>query len=329
MAVAAAIAALLSILLIGGGGDIFARRTTLTTFMPDGSGISGESIVRLNGISIGRVRSFGLSGKLDPQRAVKVELRVVSGYLSRIPTDSQTHIDADTLVGAPFIDINPGRSPVPIQANGVLESEPVQQADIRADQLHAISVTFRQIDELLATVLSYDTVIGQFVNSEEAYDIVDKGVGDFDRGLHRFITPQNALGQALYSSAGYADIRKVILNTDGTLEAIQDGEGTLGHALRTDSQYEDAIRSIRNLRATLADLNTGKGGFGILLRDANAHQQLAALLGRIAASLDSLNASSALESAQLYESLDGSLRELDSLLKDVEANPKKYLRYKR
>src|ERR1700688_4731380 len=77
-------------LLVGGGGDFFARRTTLTTYMPDAAGITRDSEVRLSGIRIGKVQSVEISGMLDPRRAVRAEMRVLTRYLRDIPEDSQT-----------------------------------------------------------------------------------------------------------------------------------------------------------------------------------------------------------------------------------------------
>jgi ABC-type transporter Mla subunit MlaD len=54
------------------GSDLFARRTTLTTYLPDAAGVTTDSEVRLSGIRIGGVRKVELSGSLDPRRIVRV-----------------------------------------------------------------------------------------------------------------------------------------------------------------------------------------------------------------------------------------------------------------
>src|ERR1700686_3577414 len=67
-------------LLAGGGADFFARRTTLTTYMADAAGVSTESEVRLSGLTIGKITSVELSGSLDPQRIVRIQMRVLTRY---------------------------------------------------------------------------------------------------------------------------------------------------------------------------------------------------------------------------------------------------------
>ena len=125
---AIAIAVQLMYLLIGGGGDLFAQRTTITSYMPDATGLSSESEVRLSGIRIGTVQSVAMSGKLDLQRPIRVDLRILKRYLKSIPVDSHTSISSDTLVGWAFVDITEGKSPATVPESGVIESEPYQDA---------------------------------------------------------------------------------------------------------------------------------------------------------------------------------------------------------
>src|SRR5665213_786304 len=111
--------AVLMYLLVGGGGDFFARRTTVTAYMPDAAGITAGAEVRLSGIRIGNVRKIGLSGSRDPQRIVRLEMQILTRYLRNIPSDSQTDINEDTMVATPFIDLSL-----------IHISEPTRQAEI-------------------------------------------------------------------------------------------------------------------------------------------------------------------------------------------------------
>jgi hypothetical protein len=72
------------------GSDLFARRTTLTTYLPDAAGVTTASEVRLSGIRIGGVSKVELSWSLDPRRIVRVQMRVLARYLRSIPSDSET-----------------------------------------------------------------------------------------------------------------------------------------------------------------------------------------------------------------------------------------------
>jgi len=328
IAIAAAIAATQALLLIGGGGELLARRTVITTYMPDGTELAGYSIVRLGGIPIGKVSDVSISGDLDPRRAVRVRMRVVTRFLRSIPVDSQTRIGKDTLVGYPFIDIIPGRSRASLPENGGLESEPLQQALIRADQIRALEATFHGLDDLLRNVTSPSSGIGKFIYGEEEYDGLVRDVADFARGMHALITPRSAAGQAFYSMELYDAISRRVHALDQTLASIQSGNGTAGRIFVDPDVYNNMVRTATDLRTTLADLNANP-----FLADDQTYRSITKMLASVDATFASINRGEGrtgemLLSPQLYESLNGQLREIQSRLRDLRGNPKKYLRYK-
>jgi phospholipid/cholesterol/gamma-HCH transport system substrate-binding protein len=333
VAAAAALCFVLMYLLVGGGADFFARRTTLTTYMPDAAGIAKDAEVRLSGIRIGVVQSVELSGRLDPRRAVRTEMRVLTRYLKGIPQDSQTDVSADTLVGYPFIDIAEGKSPIPIKEDGELQSEPVEKAADRADMIKTLQTNLAGIDSVVENMSSPNTQVGKFFLGEEMYDGVLAGIRSFDSELHTFLTPQSSLGQAFYSAQAYNDIHNAVTDFDKTLASIQNGEGTAGRLFASDEQYNEILKELTTLRSSLAEANAGKGQLGALLQDDGRYRQITRLLADTDATIASLNAGEGqagrlLTNAQLYESLNGSLRRMEAFLRDFRVSPRKYLRVK-
>src|SRR5437867_681982 len=160
---AAAIAGVLVFLLTAGGGDLLAPQATLVTFMPDSEGLAINSPVRLSGIKIGVVRNVELSPYLDPQRAVRVEMRVKLNFLSGIPSDSQTAISADTLIGDKVLAISEGKSPVAVADGGILPSEPFKQAADKADLIRAIGNDLRAVNQVMADLSNPDTPLGSLI----------------------------------------------------------------------------------------------------------------------------------------------------------------------
>jgi phospholipid/cholesterol/gamma-HCH transport system substrate-binding protein len=322
--VGAAIVATLIVLLTGGGRELFSPQTTLTTLMPDATGLDQNSEVRLSGIPIGKVTGVDLSGSVDPQRVVRVQMRVKTAYLKSIPADSVASIGADTLVGTKFVSIDEGKSPVPIAQSGELRSEPLKQAIDRADLIRSLQDELRQVDTLLAEISSGETPIGQFVTRDEEYKQLLARVSAFDDAVRAFVGPDSAVGQALFSDALYNKIRSQVTSVDNTLGAIQKGEGMAGRAFTSDEQYNVALRQLRDLRATLA---------GVKLSDDREYRELRKMIDATDSMIASMTKGDGrmaelLRNPQLYESLNGSLRNLEELLKDLQDHPRKYLRYK-
>ncbi len=332
-AVAAAATVILAdiVYLLAGGGGLFARRTTLTSYMPDVSGLipgSSGSEVRLSGITVGYVGAIDVSPSLDPQRAVRVELRVLTRYLKNIPSDSQTDITADTLVGYQFVDIAEGKSPIPIGENGVLYSQPAKLTLIGPDLVKTLQDNLASADQLLAEISSGQTRVGQFVVGEALYSQLLSEIRGFDQGIHTFLTPQGKAGQAFYSLEAYNDIRKQVLQVDQSLASIQNGEGTAGHLFASDEQYNKLVGQLTDLRSQLAANNANP-----MLQSDAAYVDIRRMLKSTDALLTSLNAGGGqagrlLNNAQLYDTLNGSLKSMEDLLRDIRENPRKYLRVK-
>ena len=93
----------------------------------------------------------------------------------------------------------------------------------------------------------------------------------------------------------------------------------------------DTLVNLTTMAETSAQ--AAKGGKGVDQSFDDLHNQFQATMGRVDAILDKLNNGQGtlgqlLVNPQLYESLDGTTREMQGLLKDFRANPKKFLRIK-
>jgi ABC-type transporter Mla subunit MlaD len=333
IAAGAALSFVLMYLLVGGGADLFARRTTLTAYMPDAAGIAVGDEVRLSGIRIGKIRKVGLSGLVEPRRAVRAEMRVLTRYLKDIPQDSQTDVSADTLVGYKFLGIAEGKSPIPIAEDGVLQSEPVKAAEDRANQMMTLQNNLVEVDRILADLSSPETETGKLFMSEQLYDTILLRIRNFDTGLHTVLTPQSDLGKAFYTDEIYNKVHDLAGQLDTGLASIQNGEGASGHLFASDEQYNQFLRELTSLRSSLADANAGKGKWAGLLKDDAMYSQTVHLLSATDSLIASLNAGEGtggrlLANAQLYDSLNGSLRRMEEFLRDFREHPRKYLRVK-
>jgi phospholipid/cholesterol/gamma-HCH transport system substrate-binding protein len=87
------------------------------------------------------------------------------------------------------------------------------------------------------------------------------------------------------------------------------------------------------LRSLTEDLNAGKGTAGKLLKDDELHLRIQSTITKLETTLDKINSGQGtlgqlMVNPSLYDSLTGSTQELQSLLKDFRANPKKFLSIK-
>src|SRR5262245_36098860 len=86
-------------------GSLFTKKATLYLYIPDATGLSQASPVRVNGIGVGKVSAVNLSGSTDPKRVVRVTLAVDHGALSVIPPGSFAQLSVEDPVGNKYVDI--------------------------------------------------------------------------------------------------------------------------------------------------------------------------------------------------------------------------------
>ena len=106
---------------------------------------------------------------------------------------------------------------------------------------------------------------------------------------------------ALYDEtrAAVSDVRKTIASLNQLTDGLNKGEGTAGKLLKSDDLHNELKASLGKLDTLLDKINSGQGTMGQLVANP-----------------------------ALYQSLDSTTREMNGLLKDFRANPKKFLRIK-
>ncbi len=320
-------------LLTGGGVGLFAQKVDLKTYLPDATGLAPNAAVRLDGIQVGAVKRIAISGYLDRQRAVRVDLRVDRSYLSKIPADSLTSIDSETMIGDKYVDIAPGKSAAIVGDGAELTSEPLETAADKADLLYGLQDSLHKVDSMLTQLASPDNPVGHYMIGEEEYDKALSSLVVFERDMRKLVGNDTTAGAMVFTSSLYEKMQKPLRDFDGTLQSIQRGEGTAGHLFASDEQYSNILAELRDLRKTIADFRAGMDKSGPGLRDEATYDKVRRMLASTDAALAALNrgdggAGELLNSPQLYESLVGSLQELQDLVHDFGTHPKKYLRTK-
>ena len=94
--------------------------------------------------------------------------------------------------------------------------------------------------------------------------------------------------------------------------------------------FDEAQKTIAEIHSLVADVNAGKGTAGKLLKDDELHRRMDDLLAKLNATIDKIAAGQGtigqlIVNPELYNSLTGASGEVGSLLKDMHANPKKFL----
>jgi phospholipid/cholesterol/gamma-HCH transport system substrate-binding protein len=315
----------------------WARYVTVYTLMDDSAALAKGAPVRLNGILIGSVTEIALSGSRAPGRIVRVSMKVEGARLKDIPVDSVAGIDAENVLGTKFINIAMGRSHVTVEPEGEIKSE--ASAEIQDlvkkgfglfDSAQAILV---RLDKMVDMIESGKGSIGKFLVDEEFYNRLVQTVTELQKVSTSLASGKGTVGRLLYDESLYEQAHQTLTRLDQVMQDLQAGQGTAGQLLKNPDLYKEAEASIAQVRQLLDDVNAGKGTAGKLLKDEATYHQIQSILGQVDTTLGRMNAGQGtvgqlLVNPELYDSMHGLSTELQGLVKDMRANPKKFLRVK-
>jgi phospholipid/cholesterol/gamma-HCH transport system substrate-binding protein len=337
MAIVAMIILGVLIFLFTGQEPLFRRNAPLYTYLRDSAALATGAPVRLNGILIGNVHRVELSGSNDPARVVRVELFVEQRRLRDIPVDSVAGLGAETVLATKYINIRKGQSATTVQPGAELKSEDTGEFEDLVKKgfsvMDSLQATINRVDRIVSQVESGKGSIGKFLVDEEFYNRLVATVTEMQKVSEAVSSGKGTLGRLLYDESLYNQVMASIQKLDTIIQDVQQGQGTAGKLLRDPALYDEARATIAQFRRVMEDLNAGKGTVGKLLKDEAAYRQIQSLLTKIESTIDRVNAGEGtvgqlLVNPQLYESITGASSELRSLLKDIQANPKKFLRIK-
>jgi len=323
--VAVAALAILSVLVyLLTGGTLFEEKSALLLYVPDATGLSTASLVRVNGVDVGKVKSISLSGSPQPNRVVRLALTVERQYMASIPADAFAQISSDTAIGDKFVDIDTtqSKSPAPVEANSELVFKP-QQDLLKTLDIPQFTQQLRSVETLLDDLEQGRNSAGQLLQSDALYVKIQQELGDFERQIQRVASRDNPVGSMLYTDQFYRQIREPLLRLDQRLAAIQAGEGQPGKLLEDDAQYVQLRDMLTNLRRPIEAIRDSP--FLASDRQFNAwNRGLASLIHGV----DDFNLNPLISSSEMYDNLTGLATHFRDMVKEFRQDPRKFLRIK-
>ncbi len=325
------------IFLLTGETKLFAKEELIYTYMDDSAALAKGAPVRLNGILAGKVKNVALSGERQPLRIIRITLEIDKTMLPLIPVDSVAAISAENVLGTKYINIKKGQATTSVQPGAEIKSLDTREFDEVVQQSYSLLTSLQGIVKRVDTIVGLVEVgqgsIGKLLVDETLYNKILAIVTEGQKITTALTTDKGTIGKLIYDDKLYTDVRGSLAKVDVLLDELQQGKGTAGKLLKDDALYADTRKSVAELNKLLADLNAGKGTAGKLLKSEELNDQIKASIGKVDLMLDKINAGQGtigqlLVNPQLYDSVNGATRELNGLLKDFRANPKKFLHIK-
>lgn len=286
----------LTVLIVGfnflKGSDLFSHTNKYYAIYEKVDGLTVSKPVMVNGFQIGRVSEM----KLLQDGQIMVRFDVDQSYL--VPVNTNAKLESNDILGNKIIVFVLGSSHEIAHNGDTLSSssekslsETVAPLQVKTERL------LTRIDSLLGT-------INAVVNPK------------FQRNIDRSI---NSVANTLETLETFA---KTVNSQTPKIEAILKDVQSMTDNLKNNNANITAV--IKNFR-TLSD-NTAKADFAGTLNNANnSIKQLNAVMEKINTGKGSLG--QLINDKQLYNNLNTSAVNLNSLMIDLKANPKRYVSF--
>ena len=328
----------LIVFLLTGSSSWFKKQIELHMYTSDASGLNPGAPVRINGIQAGSVKKVVLSGQTDPRRIIKIDFVIDEAMQKQTPKDSVASISSDNLLGSTkFLLINKGTSPEQIAKDATVRAADTRQFDALIQQgygvLESMQVIVEKVQNIIGQVEVGKGTIGKLLVDETLYNSLQATVNQVQALTATLNSKKGVIGHLVNDEELFTQIQTIVGRIDVMTLDIQNGKGTVGALIKDPQLYNKLNGSVDQLSTILTKINEGPGTAAKLLNDPKIANQLSDSLDKINVTLDKLNSGQGtlgqlLVNPQLYESANGTTRELHELLRDFRANPKKFLSIK-
>jgi phospholipid/cholesterol/gamma-HCH transport system substrate-binding protein len=281
-----------------GGDDIY------YAYFPSSGGIAPASSVTVNGVSVGKVMSVEYAPSKKHENHVKVTFNIQNRDV-KIPIGSKVEVGSlDLFNKAVLLTLNENTS------QGFYKPKSEIMGTVAQDVMAQVQSYVDPVGQKLQTIMgSVDQVVSQLASlwDTTATSELEGSIQEVKIAIKRFsnvvyevetlvLTEKDKLDRIISHVESITNNLK--LSNEKIAKIIGNTEKITDDMVSADfkSVVSDAKKVINSLNSTLEDTNKGNGTLGKLLKDE-----------------------------KLYNELVESNQALQSLLEDLEANPKRYV----
>jgi phospholipid/cholesterol/gamma-HCH transport system substrate-binding protein len=315
--------AILMIFLVSGEGGMFWQRYSLKTIFTEIPGLKEGAPVRVAGAEVGSVSALEFIGD-----RVEVTMELSKEHQSRITDTSVASLGSVSLLGEAAVDITASSKGTPIPEWGYVPAgRPVGSLSDVATQA---TRSLEEATRLIADVRAGRGTVGRLFTDEQLYREINRFVDAAEDVARNLSEGRGTIGRLTRDPAVAKALEGSLENLEAVTTRLRAGEGSLGRLLNDDSFSKSLSSTTANLDAVTGRLSRGEGTAGKLVTDEVLYNRLNSMadrLDKVTANLQSGQgtAGQLLHDKQLYENMNGAVGELRQLVKDIRADPKKYL----
>ncbi len=291
----------IAVVKLGEAANLFTRHYQLVTLLKNANGLREGGSVTVAGQLAGVVKRIQfLPPDGDTTKNLLVTMEMNSELREQVRGDSRVKLKSLGLLGDKVLDISPGTPRYDVLRAGdtvpgvpTMDYEQVmEKASAAVGDLVALTHDLRSITTGMA---KGEGTMGQLLTNRSLYDQLGTSLTAMNELLARMQKPNGTLGRLLDDPALYDNMASVTLHLDSVLTQMQSTSGTMGRLLHDDSLYDRMLGAATAADSVLGLATSGNGFAARILTDQ-----------------------------QLYDQLNKTLTDLNAILDDLRANPRKY-----
>ena len=319
----ALIMAMTLIFLLSGEGGFFWRRYSVKTLFPNAAGLKPGAPVRLAGVEVGSVSEVDVAGN-----QVEVVMEINRNYQQHVTTDSRASLGSVSLLGESAVDITASRSGLPIPEWGYVPSGPAvgSLAEVTTKATEGIE----ELTLILQDIRGGRGTIGRLFTDDALYQEMHRLVTAAEDVVQNVNAGRGTLGRLANDPTAARSLETSLKNFEAISARIRAGEGTLGKFLTDDTVARSLSSTTSNLNEITGRINRGEGTAGRLVTDRALYDRLSSMSDRLDKVMAGLQqgegtAGRLLRDRELYENMNSAVGELRQLVRDIRADPRKFL----
>ena len=302
-----AMAAIAIVILILGfnflkGNELFTSEIKLSARYNNIDGLNKGNPVLLYGLAVGRVDDLELLN--EPNRKIKVIFHINEDV--KLPTNSVAKIISSDILGSKALELMPGNSKLFVKTKDTIAG------DIELSLSSSISKVVAPVKDKIETLLgSVDTVVNGFneILNEDTKRDLKASFHSINRTVRNIEKVSGQVDSFAVNETGR--IRSILLDVQSITSNFKSNSTAINRAIENFGAISDSLRAsnlkqtikeadlaMRQVNEIITKINSGKGTLGLLINDD-----------------------------KMYNNLETASKDLDGLIQDLKANPKRYVHF--
>ncbi len=285
------IVAAVLLLIVGKNSPVINKFIDLKIFVQDIEGLAENNFVAISGKKVGTVQAMTIKERNDTI-GVEVLMSVRAEFQRVITKDSKAKIKPLGVLGDKYVDITLGSGEYVSDGDFLLVEKDLGLADITTEGVKLI----RNLNEVLEKVNRGEGTLGKLITSSELVDKLTRTAENLERVSESLASNQGLAGRLMNDPDLANRFARIVKDLEAVTTSLREGKGSMGKLLVDDSFYNNLNTTMKRLDSLVSGLQNPSGTIGKLTTDS-----------------------------LLYHNLNRSSIALDSLLRDLKANPNRYI----